>query len=390
MAAIPRTVVLLGIVSLLTDLSSEMIYPLLPLFLATQLGAGAIVLGIVEGVAESTASVLKLLSGLWTDRLNRRKPFVLAGYTLAGLARPLIGVATAWPAVLAIRFTDRIGKGIRTSPRDALIADVTDPARRGLAYGFHRAMDHAGAVLGPLVAAALMAGLGWSMRAVFLVAVVPALMVILIIIVGIREPEAKSRAKQTIDLRGAWAALPRELKVVFGAVFLFTLGNATDAFILLRLSDLGLSPAWVAFLWAAHHVVKMVSSYGGGRLSDIAGRRVMVVGGWALYAFIYLAFAATTSLFGAIALFLVYGIYYGLVEPSEKAWVADLAPARLRATAMGYYQLAIGAGALPASLGFGLLWNTFGYAAAFLTGATLAASACVLLAVCAPRARAVK
>ncbi len=379
MAAIPRTVIILGVVSLLTDLSSEMIYPLLPVFLAVHLGAGPIALGIVEGVAESTAAVLKLMSGLWTDRSQRRKPFILAGYSIAGLVRPMIGLATTWSAVLAIRFADRIGKGIRTTPRDALIADVTHPDHRGAAYGFHRAMDHAGAVLGPLVAAALMAGFGLSMRAVFLCAIVPGLLVIVLIIAGVRDQKAETRVTSALHLRGAWSAFPRELKIVFAAVFLFTLGNATDAFILLRLSDLGLPAPWVAALWSLHHVVKMAASYVGGAISDRAGRRIMILSGWALYALVYVAFAVTSSPHAAIVIFMIYGVYYGLVEPSEKAWIADLAPVHARATAMGYYQASIGLGALPASLAFGFLWSVYGASFAFFAGAALAACACGVL-----------
>jgi MFS family permease len=291
----------------------------------------------------------------------------------------MIGLATSWSAVLAIRFTDRIGKGIRTTPRDALIADVTHPGHRGAAYGFHRAMDHAGAVLGPLVAAALMAGLGLSMRAVFLCAIVPGLFVIVLIMTGVREKKAEAPGSRALHLRGAWAGFPRELKIVFAAVFLFTLGNATDAFLLLRLSDLGLPAPWVAALWSLHHVVKMAASYAGGALSDRTGRRFMILSGWALYTLVYVAFALTTSLHAAIVIFMMYGVYYGLVEPSEKAWIADLAPMHARATAMGYYQASIGLGALPASLAFGFLWSAFGASFAFFAGAALAACACGVL-----------
>lgn len=378
MQSIPRTVIVLGIVSLLTDLSSEMIYPLLPMFLTVTLGAGAASLGIIEGIAESTASILKVFSGWWTDRAARRLPFVYVGYGLSGTVRPLIGLATGWPFVLAMRFLDRVGKGIRTSPRDALIADVTDASMRGRAYGFHRAMDHAGAVLGPLVAALLMGVFGLSIGTVFLWAIVPSILVIIVMVVGLREPGRAAPAAQPTSLTG-WSAFDPNLKRLYAAILLFTLGNSTDAFILLRLADVGIDATWIAVLWSAHHLVKMVSSWFGGSSSDRVGRKPLLLAGWAVYAGIYLGFAVSESAAVSIALFLAYGVYYGLVEPVERAWIVDLAPNNLRGTAIGYYHGAIGLTALPASLLFGILWQAFGPAAAFAAGAGLAAAAAGLL-----------
>ena len=391
-AALPRTVIALGLVSLFTDLSSEMIYPLLPAFLATVLAAGALELGLIEGVAESTAAILKLVSGLWTDRVGRRKPFVLGGYGLSGLVRPLIGLAGAWPVVLLLRFGDRVGKGLRTSPRDALIADAVDPAIRGRAYGFHRAMDHLGAVLGPLLAAGLMA-LGMGLRGVFLLAVVPGLVVLGLILLGVREAPTLAPRERGPSL-GSWAGLGPGFHRVLAVVVLFTLGNSTDAFLLLRLGDLlgqgevrgALS--WVALLWSAHHVVKLLATYAGGRLSDRLGRRGMIIAGWLVYAAVYSAFAWVDSAVPAVVVFLLYGVYFGLTEPVEKAWVADLVPAGLRGTAFGYYHGAVGLAALPASLLFGALWKLFGVAAAFGTGAALAGLSALLLAVLPVRAAA--
>lgn len=377
---IPRTVIALGVVSLLTDLSSEMIYPLLPIFLASVLGAGAMALGLIEGVAESTAALLKVASGVWTDRTRRRKPLIVAGYTLSGMMRPLIGLAAAWPAVLALRFADRVGKGLRTSPRDALIADVTDASARGTAYGFHRAMDHAGAVLGPLVAAVLLSFAGLPLRQVFLLSAIPAVAVLVVVLFGVKEPPLPHAAAPAgPKLLAPWSALGPDYRRLLIAVLVFTLGNSTDAFLLLRLSETGVSVAGIALLWSAHHVVKMVANYYGGRLSDRVGPRAMILAGWLFYAAIYLTFGWLNSAPWLIAVFLAYGIYFGLVEPAERAWVASLVPPHLRGTAFGWYHCAIGLAALPASVTFGLLWQQWGASVAFSAGAVLAALAALLL-----------
>lgn len=375
---LPRTVWALGWVSFFTDFSSEMIYPLLPAFLTTVLGAGAVAIGVIEGLAESTAALLKAGSGIWADKVRRRKPFVVVGYGLAGVVRPLIGLATAWPGVLACRFLDRVGKGLRTSPRDALIADVTAPEQRGAAFGLHRAMDHAGAVVGPLVAAALLRFAGLSLRQVFLLSAIPAVVVMFVLVFGVQEA-AKEPVERTTT-SGNWRELGGGYWRLMAAVLVFTLGNSTDAFLLLRLKDVGVPVAWVAVLWAAHHVVKMVTTYYGGRLSDTAGRRALVLGGWIFYAAIYLAFGWVNSATGLVVVFLAYGVYYGLTEPAEKAWIADLAPAQLRGTAFGFYHAAVGLGALPASLIFGWIWKMWGAATAFSAGAALAATAALMLA----------
>ena len=377
---IPKAVIALGVVSFLTDLSSEMIYPLLSVFLGTVLGAGVVTLGLIEGVAESTASLLKVVSGIWTDRTRKRKPLIVAGYTLSGAMHPLIGLATAWPAVLALRFADRVGKGLRSSPRDALIADVTDPAARGTAYGFHRAMDHAGAVVGPLVAAVLLQGAGLPMRQVFLLSAIPAFAVLIVLALGVKEPRVHCQEPAKVPkVLAPWSALGADYRKLLVAVLVFTLGNSTDAFLLLLLSDAGLSAGWIAGLWSAHHVVKMLANYFGGRLSDRVGPRPMILGGWLFYAGIYLAFGWLDSPPMLIGIFLAYGIYFGLVEPSERAWIASLVPPHLRGTAFGWYHCAIGLATLPASLMFGLLWQRWGISVAFTTGAMLAAAASLLL-----------
>ena len=379
-ARIPRAVIALGVVSFLTDLSSEMIYPLLPIFLATVLGVGAVTLGLIEGVAESTASLLKVVSGIWTDRTQKRKPLIVAGYTLSGLMRPLIGLATVWPAVLALRFADRVGKGLRTSPRDALIADVTDANARGAAYGFHRSMDHAGAVIGPLIAALLLNAAGWPLRQVFLLTALPAALVLVVLLFFVQEPSAHRVDVPAVPkFRASWGALGGDYRRLLLAVLVFTLGNSTDAFLLLRLNGAGVPAAWIAVLWSAHHGVKMAATYFGGRLTDRVGPQPMIITGWIFYAAIYLAFAWLDSAPFLIGIFLAYGLYFGLVEPAERAWIASLVPPHLRGTAFGWYHCAIGLATLPASLLFGLLWQQSGTAVAFTTGALLAATAALLL-----------
>jgi MFS family permease len=377
---LPRTVIALGVVSFFTDLSSEMIYPLLPLFLVDVLGAGAIALGTIEGIAESTAALLKVASGWWTDRIRRRKPLIVGGYTLSGAARPLIGLAGVWPVVVLLRFGDRVGKGLRTSPRDALIADVTPSERLGAAYGLHRAMDHAGAVAGPLVAAGLLLIPAMTLRSVFLLAAIPAAVVVVVLVLAVREPaRTQESVTEVLSLRDGWGAMGTPMRRLLLALVVFTLGNSTDAFLLLRLTDAGFAAGWVAVLWSLHHVIKMVANLYGGQVSDRLGRRNLIIVGWMVYAAIYLGFGLTSSNAALVALFLGYGIYFGLTEPVERAWVASLASQESRGSAFGFYHGAIGLTALPASLLFGIIYASAGPAAAFGTGAGLALVATVLL-----------
>jgi MFS family permease len=380
MQRLPRTVIALGAVSLLTDASSEMIYPLLPIFLSSVLGAGPLAIGAIEGLAESVAALLKLLSGWWSDRLPRRKPLVVAGYGIASVVRPLVGLAQSVPQVLAIRVVDRVGKGIRGAPRDALIADAVDPSTRGRAFGFHRAADHAGAVIGPLVAWALLGWGGLSLRTVFLLAGLPAALAVITLVIGVREsPRTRPGPGPRPGLRdGGFSGRFRAYLLV---LLLFTLGNSTDALLILRASDLGVSAALVPVLWAMLHVVKSVSSTPGGVLSDRLGRRPLIIGGWLVYAVVYLGFAIASAEWHAWALFAVYGTYFGLTEGVEKALVADFVPADRRGTAFGWYNLTIGLAAFPASLLFGAVWQAFGAPVAFSMGATLAVMAAAGLAV---------
>jgi MFS family permease len=375
--AIAPNVRALGVVSLLTDTSTEMIYPLLPLFLTQTLGAGVAFVGLVEGVAESTASLLKLISGWLSDRMGRRKVLVAWGYSLSSLTRPMMAMALLPSHVLGIRFLDRIGKGIRTSPRDALIADSTPPEGRGAAFGFHRAMDHLGAVVGPILAFFFLPLVGGSYRAIFWLASIPAALCVLVLIASVREvgPQGSPGRLPLLSLR----PYDGKFKGFLCVVTLFTLGNSSDAFLLLRARQVGVAEVAIPLLWAALHVVKSVSSFGAGVLSDRLGRRGAIVAGWLVYAVVYAGFAVVGSAWQVWGLFLVYGLYFGLTEGVEKALVADLTPAAARASAYGVYHTAIGITALPASLLAGWLWQGFGAGVAFGTGAVLAVTAAVLL-----------
>lgn len=374
--SLPATVLVLGLVSLLTDVSSEMIYPLLPLFLTTALGAGPAFLGVIEGVAESTAALTKLGAGMAADRFPKRKPLVVAGYGLSSLARPLVAFAATPLQVLAIRFVDRTGKGIRTSPRDALLAAGLAPSLRGLAFGFHRSMDHAGALLGPLLAAALMGFWGVPLRSVFFLAAVPGLLAVLLLAAGVREAAADGRL-QLQRVPGRLPAGPFRRYLL--ALLVFTLGNSADAFLLLKATAAGIPAAQLPLLWAGFHLVKMATATPGGGLSDRLGRRTVIVAGWGVYALAYGGFALAGRPWQIWGLFAVYGLFYGLTEGAEKALVADLSPAAELGSSFGWYHCTVGIGALPASLLFGLIWQRAGSGAAFATGAALAGVAALLL-----------
>ena len=374
-----RNVIALGAVSFLTDVSSEMIYPLLPVFLTATLGADAAFVGAIEGAAETTAALLKLASGWWSDRVRRRKPLVVIGYAIASIARPLVAIAQTASQVLAIRVSDRVGKGIRNAPRDALIAESVDPSIRGRAFGFHRAMDNAGGILGPLIAFAVLTWHFAELRTVFWLAAIPALLSLIVLVMFVRDvprsatPSAPgARGAKGLDLTRPMGA--RFWKVL-GVIFLFTLGNSTDAFLLLRANQLGVAVALAPILWAALHVVKTASNIPGGALSDRIGRRPTLIAGWLMYALVYFGFARATEAWQAWALFGVYGLFFGLTEGSERALIADMVSLESRGTAFGWYNLAIGLGALPASLLFGFVWDRAGAPAAFLMGASLALAA---------------
>ena len=367
-----RAVVALGWVSFLTDVSAEMIYPLLPTFLTKTLGAGPAALGLIEGVAETTASLTKVGSGIWSDRVRRRKPLVVAGYLLAALARPLVAFARVWSQVLAIRFADRVGKGIRTSPRDALLADLVPRERRGRAFGLQRAMDNAGALVGPLVAA-LFLKLALEERTVFLLAAVPGLAAVVVLLLAVPDPPRTIEPRPAVP--GPKEPLPRSFWRVIAVFALFTLGNSTDAFLLVRAEESGV-PLWqLPLLWSFFHGVKAVTGVPGGAFADRAGRVPAIAAGWLVYAAAYAGFAFVSGPAAVWALFALYALFFGLTEGSERAFVADLVPEPLRGRAYGYFHAAIGVAALPASVLFGIIWKRFGAPAAFLTGAGIALAA---------------
>ncbi len=384
---LPRNVKVLATVSFLTDIASEMIYPLLPLFLSTVLGVSAAALGVIEGAAESISSLLRLPAGWLSDKFGRRKPLVVVGYALAAVARPLIGVAQNVGQVLAIRLTDRLGKGVRSAPRDALIADSVSPSQRGYAYGLHRASDSLGAVLGPLIAWALLTAGVVELRGLFLWAALPGLLAVVLVIVMVKEtsaqPSPTPEPMPMLTAEGLGAPFWRYLAVLF----VFSLSASSDAFLLLRVSQLGVPTAMVPLLWAMLHVVKSSSSLLGGALSDRIGRSRLILAGWLIYTAVYLGFAFASTAWHAWALFLVYGLYFGATEGVEKALVADLVPAARRGTAFGWFNAAVGLAALPASVVFGIVWDQFGASAAFVMGAGVAAVATVAfaLAVASPR-----
>jgi len=384
---LPRAVWLLGWVSLATDAATELVYPLLPFFLTRVLHAGAVSLGLIEGAAEATNSLLKIWAGRAADRSRRKRPLVLAGYSVSSLARPFIALATTWMQVFAVRVLDRVGKGVRSAPRDAMLASWATPSTRGKVYGFHRAMDHTGAIIGPLLATLFLYFYPDRYRLLFGLTIIPgAIAVALIFLVPETDAIPESVDIPKSDGIRAGVPLPRPFTNFMLVLALFTLGNSTDAFLLLRLTDAAGTVRFVPLMWAGLHVVKASVSMAAGSWSDRIGRRTVIVIGWLVYAVVYAGFALSTSIVALFSWFLLYGFYFGFAEGTEKALVADLAPAERRGFAFGIYNAVTGVGALAASLFFGLVWNAYGTAAAFGLGAALALAATVLLFVVLPRA----
>lgn len=389
---LPRNVFAISLVSLLNDASSEIIYPLLPVFLNITLGVSPRILGTIEGAAESASSLLKLFAGHFSDRFGRRKGLVVFGYAISSLMRPLLALANSWYQVLGIRLADRVGKGIRSAPRDAMIADAVRVEERGLAFGFHRAMDHSGAVIGPLIGYGLVmlfaadrnnptAG---DFQKIFLLASVPALAAVLVVAFFVRESHRPKKAPAAIEpvaapLRLSLRGFDGNFKRFLLILALFTLSNSSDFFLILRARDAGVSVVSIPLLWAGLHVTKVLSSIFGGDLSDRLGRKRLIVSGWILYAAVYGGFAFVSNAASAWILFLIYGIYFGLAEGAEKALVADLVGPEQRGTAYGLYNLAFGITVFPASLLMGAMWEWRGPQTAFLLSAVLGATAAVLL-----------
>jgi MFS family permease len=429
---IPRVVIMLSIVSLFTDSASEMIYPLVPVYVAA-LGSGAIMLGIIEGVAETTASILKLLTGIISDKIAKRKIFVVIGYSISSLIRPLTGIVSAAWQIVIIRMFDRIGKGVRTAPRDALIASSVNAHIRGKSYGFHRAMDHTGAVIGPVLAILtlliLFLGVGMkdtlaALRWTFILAIIPGILAVVTIVLFVKEstPEKKNSKPFVFSL----SSFDNNFRNYLLIMVLFTLGNSSDAFLLFRveeaiqksgsvikivssitplhdmISNFGdeasqskiINILFLPLVWGFFHVIKAGFSTPLGSLSDRIGRKIMINIGWGIYAFVYISFALLVFLPGhfqviaTFVLFAVYALFYAFTEGTEKAFVADQVSDEKRGTAFGLFNLAIGLGALPASLSFGFLYSFFdlrfpgfGGTIAFGFGGTIALISMLLLSI---------
>ncbi|HEY6958649.1 MAG TPA: MFS transporter [Candidatus Limnocylindria bacterium] len=373
--ALPRSVYLFALVSLFGDVSTEMLYPILPLFLTRELGAPRTAVGIIEGVADATQNIVQGASGWLADRIGRSKPIAIVGYVLAALAKPTIGLASAWPMVLASRFVDRLGTGIRSAPRDALIASTVDESRRGAAFGLEGIGDNMGAVLGPLLAALLLYVLHVQTRAIFLIAFVPGLVAVALI-TSVPETRAARVNEERFDVR----ALPTAYWRYLAAIVVFGIGNASSAFLILRASDVGVPAELTLIVYAGYNLVAALASYPAGRLSDTWGRKPVMVATLAVFAatFALLAVASTGALV-AVA-FGLYGLYRGALRTAGKALAVDLAPAELRATGVGMYSSAIGLSALVAGAIAGGLWDRIGAAATFGWGAGCGAVGAILLA----------
>lgn len=389
-----RNVYVLGAVSLFNDFSSEMIYPLIPLFVKSVLGLGPAFLGILEGIAESTSSILKLFAGYFSDKIKKRKPFAVGGYAISNLLRPLIGLTRSWGVLLFLRFSDRVGKGIRTSPRDAMIADYSPIERRGFAFGFQRGMDHTGAVLGSITASLLLYFFTIELKTIFLLSVIPGIIAVLLMIFGVRNiqkrdkievprkyviPNKTTIGKKEILKFSDFKKLGKQFSLYLVVLIIFTLGNSTDAFLLLRASELGFQITVIPLLWAILHISKALFCILGGYISDKIGRKVMILSGWFVYFLTYLGFAYFNEYYLIYLLFIIYGLYFGLTEGVEKALVADIVPKENIGTAFGFYNLSLGIATLPASVIFGLIWKTYSFRAAFLTGAIISIAASIML-----------
>lgn len=387
------TVLRLGFVSLLTDVASDMIIPLLPIFLTTVLHASFGFIGVIDGAAETTASLLKIASGRLSDRVTRRKPLVVGGYVLAALARPLVALALLPWHVLAVRITDRIGKGLRSAPRDAWIASVTPAPLRGRAFGVHRAMDNLGAFLGPLLGLLLHVGFGLDLRWTFACASLPGFLGVLVLLTTrdtdafAQESAAQSAAMPSSATLNAThaeptvrAPLPRALVLFYVVLFIFALAGSSDAFVILRAKDVGASDTWVLLLWTGFSGLRALLAMHGSMLSDRVGRRGVLLAGWSLYALVYVAFASIDGVFGFAAVLAIYAGFYALTEGTERALVADLAPESTRGTAFGVFHGVVGLAALPASLLFGAIADATNLETAFLIDAAIAGLAAVLLA----------
>lgn len=372
-----RNVIFMGLTSFLTDTTSKMIYSIMPMFLMS-LGASKTQLSLIEGIAESTASLLKAMSGWWSDRIGRNKPFMIIGYAFTAVMSPLFSLAANPLQVLAIRFTERVGKGIRTAPRDSLVAASSSEGTKGRSFGFHKAMDNSGAILGPLLAAALLARLPGQFRTVFLIAGIPAALGLVCLIAFVREARS-DRPKLTAKL--SLRSFPKRYYFFLAIVFVFTLGNSTDALLLVKASEVGIAQAMVPVVYLLFNGMSVLFAVPAGMLSDKIGRERLIIFGYLLYALVYLGFGITRSPAWVVALFVAYGVYSASTDGVQKALVTDIVDENMRGTGLGLYNFLVGITLLPASLIAGVLYDRVGSGAPFYFGAMMAFAAAALLIV---------
>jgi len=376
-SGITRNIFIMGLVSLFTDLSSQMVFPLIPLFLTTVLGCGAYVVGIVEGAAETTASLLKVVSGYWSDKINKRKPFILFGYSMSSITKPLFALANIWTFVLFLRVIERIGKGIRTAPRDALVAESCDESVRGKAFGFHRAADGIGSILGAVLALLLLPV--WGYRNIFLFALVPGVIsVFIILFIQEKNASAKQETKE-VSVKLSLKELPVNLRFFIIVSSVFAVGHFGYAFLLLRAKNIGLADNTAILLYVVFYIVYSICVIPLGIVSDKVGRKPVLMAGYVLFGITSFGLLVTSGFYGILLFFISYGIFYAMIDGTQRAFVVDLAPQHLKGTSLGVFHTAIGLVALPGGYIAGLLWDKVSPEATFAYGFTLAIISAVLL-----------
>jgi len=376
-SGITRNIFIMGLVSLFTDLSSQIVFPLIPLFLTTVLGCGAYAVGIVEGAAETTASLLKVVSGYWSDKINKRKPFILFGYGMSSITKPLFALANIWTFVLFLRVIERIGKGIRTAPRDALVAESCDESVRGKAFGFHRAADGIGSILGAVLALLLLPV--WGYRNIFLFALVPGVIsVFIILFIQEKNAPAKQETKE-VSVKLSLKELPVNLRFFIIVSSVFAVGHFGYAFLLLRAKNIGLADNMAILLYVVFYIVYSICVIPLGIVSDKVGRKPVLMAGYVLFGITSFGLLVTSGFYGILLFFISYGIFYAMIDGTQRAFVVDLAPQHLKGTSLGVFHTAIGLVALPGGYIAGLLWDKVSPEATFAYGFTLAIISAVLL-----------
>ncbi|MFQ6063309.1 MAG: MFS transporter [Methanosarcinales archaeon] len=372
---ITKNVFFLGMVSLLTDISSEMIIPLLPIFIVSRLGASKQALGLIEGVAESTSSLLKVFSGWYSDQVHKRKPFVLIGYSLSTLTKPFLAISMIWTDVFLLRFTERVGKGLRTAPRDAIIADSTKKTRRGLSYGYHKAMDSSGAILGSILALILFPI--FNIRGVFLLSVIPALLAVLVLWHFVEDKPVPIKTN-TVGVE-SFKGFNKRFKYFIVIASIFSLGNISYAFLIIRAMELGIAEKYIPAIYLLFNIVYALFSIPIGVLSDRFNRTYLIIIGYSIFGFICLGFAYSYTVYHIIILFALYGIHRASVKPTMRAFTSDLVSPEVRGTAFGALHTMVGITALPANVIVGILYQYFGAGIAFSYGFVIAMFSAILM-----------